>query len=293
MKKNNIIISNPKEFEKKKEKFLRYGKYKVHIISDFDKTLTKSLYKGEKSGSLISRLRNGKYLTKDYAERAHALFDKYHPIEIDPNISQSKKNKKMYEWWRIHKELLIESGLNKKTIEKCVNEMIDKGVPKFRSGIKKFLISLKKDEVPLIILSSSLEDLIKEFLKQKNVNYENIHIIGNSFEFDKYGKAIGIKRIIHVFSKNEANIEGLPIYNKLTNRRNVILLGDSLGDLGMIEGFNYDNLIKIGFLNENIGSNLDKYKQSYDVVIMNDGDFSFINGLVREIFNIQTLSNFP
>lgn len=278
---DNIVISNQKEFDKKKRSFINGGNEKLHVISDFDKTLTRTFYKGEKSGSLISRLRNGKYLTRDYASKAHALFDKYHPIEIDPNISQERKSKKMYEWWKTHKELLIESGLDKKTIKKCVEEMIKKRIPDFKEGFIDFLNYLKDYNIPLVILSSSLEDLIEEFIKQKRVDYKNIHVIGNSFEFNENGKAIAIKRIIHVFSKNEANLKDLPIYDELMKRRNVILLGDSLGDLGMIKGFPYKNLIKIGFLNDNIEENLEKYKLGYDIVILND-KFSFINNLMKE-----------
>ena len=51
----------------------------------------------------------------------------------------------------------------------------------------------------------------------------------------------------------------------------------------MIEGFPYDNLIKIGFLNENVEENLESYKKSYDVVILGDGDFGFVNELIVEI----------
>ena len=66
-------------------------------------------------------------------------------------------------------------------------------------------------------------------------------------------------------------------------RKNVLLLGDSLGDLGMIEGFEYDNLISVGFLNENIEENLHAYKENFDIVIMNDGSMNYVNGLIKKI----------
>jgi len=123
-------------------------------------------------------------------------------------------------------------------------------------------------------------------MKQQGILSENIHTIGNSFEFNKNGKAVGIKKIVHVFNKNEMSIKELPVYDKLLNRKNVILLGDSLGDLGMIEGFDHDNLIKIGFLNENIEKSLEEYKKNYDVVILNDGDFGFVNELVGGVVGV-------
>ncbi|MBU2415738.1 hypothetical protein KKH86_00740 [Patescibacteria group bacterium] len=69
----------------------------------------------------------------------------------------------------------------------------------------------------------------------------------------------------------------------IKNRKNVLLLGDSFGDTEMINGFDYDNLIKIGFLNENVKENLEEYKKNYDVVILNDGSMEYVNDLLNEI----------
>jgi len=71
----------------------------------------------------------------------------------------------------------------------------------------------------------------------------------------------------------------------LLKRKNVILLGDLVADVGMIEGFPYKNLIKIGFLNENVDERLKEFKKNYDVVIINDGDMNYVNELVGEILS--------
>ncbi len=61
------------------------------------------------------------------------------------------------------------------------------------------------------------------------------------------------------------------------------MLGDNLEDIGMVDGFEYDNLLKIGFLNENIEENLENYKKAFDIVILNDGSMEFVNNLLKEI----------
>ncbi|MEK6935546.1 MAG: tetratricopeptide repeat protein, partial [Nanoarchaeota archaeon] len=81
----NIIVRNKKELEEKIKKFSDSGKNNLHVISDFDRTLTNAFVNGEGVPSLISVLRNGNYLTQDYSRKAHALHDKYYPIEINPN----------------------------------------------------------------------------------------------------------------------------------------------------------------------------------------------------------------
>lgn len=274
-----VIIGNQESFEKAKEIIIKAGAKKLHVIADFDRTLTKAFHKGEKASSIISHLRSGKYLTGDYAPRAHALFDEFHPIEIDSKISFEEKKAKMQEWWEKHFELLIEVGLDKDTIKQANRDMIKENALIFRDGVEDFLGFLKKRKIPLIIMSASVGDLIMEFMNQKGVYYDNVQAISNLLEWDKTGKATGIKDIIHVFNKTEVEVG----FSEVKGRTNVLLLGDSIGDVGMIEGFPYKNLIKIGFLNENVEQNMDLFKQNYDVVLLGDGNFSFINDLIKEI----------
>ena len=109
---------------------------KLHILADFDRTLTYSFVDWEKKSSLISIIRkNPKYLGQEYSTKANALFDNYHPIEIDVNIPMEEKIIKMSEWWRAHLSLLGESWLNKKHIDEAVNS----GIIKMRSWVVELL----------------------------------------------------------------------------------------------------------------------------------------------------------
>ncbi|MFA5173701.1 MAG: hypothetical protein WC438_00805 [Candidatus Pacearchaeota archaeon] len=278
---NNIIIPNPRELKEKEKAILYGGKDKLHVISDFDRTLTKAFVNGEKFPSIISILRAENYLTPDYSEKSYALKNQYSPIEIDNTIPLDEKKKSMYEWWTNHFNLLIESKLNIKDIQKVVES---KKI-QLRGKCSDLLKILNNKKIPLVIMSASGlgTDSIKLFLEKEKEFYSNIQIISNGFKWDGEGYAIGIKKpIIHVFNKDEASIPK-QIHDKIKNRKNVILLGDSLGDLGMISGFDYDNLIKIGFLNEDAEKDLEEYKKNYDVVILNDGDMSYVNKLIKKI----------
>ena len=281
----NIVIPDCEKLEKIKEKIKQEGADKIHALVDFDRTLTKAYVKGKERPSLISVLRDGNYLTPDYAEKAHALFDKYHPMEIDVNLSIEEKKKAMREWWINHFKLLIESGLNKKDLKRVVDS---EGV-EFREGALEFIDRLNKAEIPLVIMSSSGlgGDNIAMFLKKQNRLYDNIHIISNVYIWDKNGNAVSVKEpIIHNFNKDETSIKNFPAFEIVKNRKNVLLLGDSLGDVGMIEGFDYDNLLKIGFLNEKIDESLEKYKENFDVVILNDSDMDYVNDLLKNIAEV-------
>lgn len=278
----NIVISDPERLEKSKKSIAEGGAGKIHILSDFDRTLTKAFVDGKGIPSLLSILYEENYLTPDYASKAQSLYEKYHPIEIDPNIPFERKKMAMCEWWNTHISLLIKSGLNKKDLEKAVGS----GRVKLRRGFREFSDFLKARNIPLIIMSSSGlgGDVILMYLKKEKVLHDNIHVISNEYEWDENGKAVAIKEpIIHCLSKYETLISDFPVYDRVKDRKNVLLIGDSLDDVGMVQGFDYDNLIKIGFLNENTEKGLEYFKRIYDAVLLNDSPMDFINDLLRKV----------
>ena len=285
MVEEDIIISDKENLNNLIKKFQEGGKEKIHVLTDFDRTLTKAYVNGEKVPSIISRLRDKEYLSEDYSEQAKALANYYHPIELNSELPLEEKKKEMNDWWTKHFDLLIKYGLNRKHIELIIGE----GIIQFREGAEKFLDLLHENKIPLIIVSSSGlgYDSIEMFLKSKNKLYNNIKIISNSFEWDNEGKILNYKKpIIHVFNKDETILKEIPeIYEKIEDKKNVILLGDSLGDLGMIKGFYYENLLKIGFLNYNIEKDLNLYKENFDIVLVNNSDMNYINEIMEEILN--------
>ncbi|HLD97692.1 MAG TPA: hypothetical protein VI815_00030 [Candidatus Nanoarchaeia archaeon] len=282
-----IVITDEGILKAKIASFSKDGRNSIHVLTDFDKTLTKFvLPNGEEMPSLIFRIRNGFYLSKEYSQKANELYDYYHKIEIDDNLSIEQKKPLMHEWWFKHFKLLGESGLNKEVIDKVAEDLVDGQKIALRLGVREFFKVLNENNIPLIIISSSVGDLIESFLKKEGLLNKNVHIIANSLNYDYEGQFVRVEHIVHVFNKDETVLGDFPlVFDSVKERKNVILLGDSLGDLGMIHGFEYNELIKVAFLNENIKNNLEKYKEAFDVVITGDGDFSEVNKILREILD--------
>jgi len=277
-----IIINNNKKTEDLKSEIRKEGFDKIHILADFYRTLTYGSVDGKKTPSIISMLRDGNHLLSDYSEKAHKLFDKYHKIEIDPNIDIEEKKKAMKTWWQEHNELLIKSGLNKKDLV----DIVENGHIRFRDGVEEFLDFLYKKNIPLIIFSASgCGDAIQLFFHKYKKDYSNIFYVTNKFYWDKKDNAISYQDlIIHSLNKDETILKEIPeVFEKIENRKNVILMGDSMGDLGMVKGFEYKNLLSIGFLNFNFDELRDIYKENFDVVLEGDGDFNFINNLMEDL----------
>lgn len=280
---NNIVIKNNNKIKNFIYIIKKDWLKSLHIVSDFDWTMTKSFINWEKKPSIISVLRSEWYLWGDYSKKAYELFDYYNPIEINPDIDILEKSIKMTEWRKKHLDLMVISGLHKKDIEKVANSW----VIKLREGVKDFLYKTYNKNIPFIILSANWLwwDSIRNYMKYEKSLFKNIEIVSNNFIWDENGNATWYDdRVIHTFNKWEVSLKNFPeIYKKIENRKNVILLWDSLWDINMADWFDYENILKIWFYNEEDEKGLEKYKELYDVVIIWDSDFSYINSLFDKL----------
>lgn len=279
MPKKSIVIKNPEALKKKINKFKADGASNLHIISDFDRTLTKAFVYGI-VGTPYEIIRKGNYFTPDYVKKSYAFYDKYRPIEISTTLSQEEKSKKMHEWWTLHYDLMVKSGMNMDVIK----DIVKKVKMQLRQGASEFFSLIKKHKIPILIFSAGIGNVVKEYLKSQKMLNKNVHLVSNFFIFDKSGKTTGyLTPMIHTFNKNETPIKDAPFYDKIKHRRNVLLLGDILGDLGMSEGLEHDCIIRIGFLNEKVEESLDKFSKAFDAVILNDGPMDYVNSLIKDI----------
>ena len=278
-----IIYSNKEYFLKTLENIKKDWAKNLHILADFDKTLTKASLNWEKRHALISVLEQQWYLWKWYSEKYREYFEYYHKFEISLDLTKSEKCIKMEEWWGKVNKLLIKNNLNKNDIKKIIKDWITV----FRKNVHLFLDELNVQSIPIIIISANWlgSDAIELFFEYHKIDSKNIDIISNKFIWDKNWVAIDYEKpVIHVFNKDETVLEKFPeIHKKIENRRNVLLLWDSLWDPNMVDWFNYKNLIKIWFLNDKEDELLEAYKEKYDVIITWDWDFDLVNEIMLDI----------
>lgn len=275
-----ISVPNKELLEEKIAQIKKDGISHLHVVSDFDRTLTPAFIHGKKPSSSFMHLRDGNYLSQEYVKQAFALFDQYHPIEISESIPLEEKKEAMKEWWHKHLDLMVAHGMRKEIVEDIVRTR-NIGL---REYCPEFFALLAQHHVPLLIFSAGLGDIIRELLHLKGLLHHNIRIISNFFDFGSDGKAHGYKSdIIHVFNKNEGIIVKSEYHKQIEQRRNVLLLGDSLGDSQMLEGLKHDIVIKIGFLNENADKLREQYKKEFDVLIEDENSMKYVVDLLKQI----------
>ncbi|PIN18536.1 5'-nucleotidase [Handroanthus impetiginosus] len=271
------------------------GPSKLQVIADFDGTLTRYWIDGQRGHSSHGLLQQG---NPEYDLKRQELYDHYHPLEIDPTIPLDEKAKLMEEWWEKTHGLLIEGGLTYGAIQSSVA----KSRIAFREGVTELFELLEKNDVPVLIFSAGLADIIEEVLRQKlHRSFKNVNIVSNRMVFNENGNLVSFKgKTIHVLNKNEHAIDMAgPLHDQLgddngstadvssvKSRTNVLLLGDHIGDLGMSDGLNYNTRISVGFLNDNIESSSDSYRNAFDVVYMNDASMWGVVKLASQLCSI-------
>ena len=237
----------------------------TYIVMDFDKTITTG-------NSLDSWAVAGNLLNEDLKNDMEKLYEKYRPIEIDYTITVEEKRKAMIEWYESCMNLYPKYNLTQnKMIESVVKNIKDKKLV-FRNGVEEFFIKAKTKNIPIIILSAGIGNVIKEALKQYNCYFNNIYIIGNFIEFDQSGniKKFDNYKILHTLNKNMKEKLQKEEIEKTKNKKYKILIGDLKEDENMVDKNEWNSTIKIGILNDKMKNALEVYKNTFDVVLTDE-----------------------
>ena len=208
--------------------------------------------------------------------------DHYLAVEHDPKLSVAEKIPLMIDWWTKSYDLIVETQMTREDLV----EIVRNSPTPLRHGCHWFFNTLERHNVPLLIFSAGIGDAIQEWIAKECGTFKNMKIVSNFMKFDpNSNKVIGFdERIIHIFNKDESVLSETELEKLTENRPNVILLGDSSGDVQMANGVkNLKNILKIGFLNTRIDQNLDLYMNIYDIVVLNDSTFNVPNSILRSI----------
>lgn len=264
------------------ERMKQDGPDSLFIVSDFDGTLTKKFRDdGTAAPNSVNVFRKERYLSEEYIKRTTNLADKYLPIENNPNIPASERSGAMVEWWTGHFDAMIKYGLTKSIIENAGKS----GKIIMREDIEIFFDFLRKQKVPLVVLSAGLGDVIRILLLKHNAFPDEVEVLSNFSRFDDEGKFVGVRHeVMHSLNKNLYSLKDIPFYKKVDGRKNAILIGDSLGDLSMLEGLDCETVLKIGFFHEKGNKELERaFLEEFDIVFEDDVSMDAIIGLLIRI----------
>ncbi|XP_074509140.1 cytosolic 5'-nucleotidase 3 isoform X2 [Sebastes fasciatus] len=279
--KNTVHMRDPERVEQIICGLIKGGASKLQIITDFDMTLSKFAVNGERCPSCHHIIENCNLIAEDCKEKLLQLKNKYYPIEIDSNLTMEEKFPFIVEWYFKSHTLLVESRIEKDKLAEVVRE----SGAVLKDGYLQFFENLQQHDVPVFIFSAGLGDILEEVIRQADVYYPNVKVVSNFMDFDENGVLKGFKgELIHVFNKHDGALRNTEYFKQVKENSNIILMGDSLGDLTMADGApNVENILKIGYLNEKVDELLDKYMDSYDIVLVRDDTLEVPNAILQKV----------
>ncbi|XP_023606815.1 cytosolic 5'-nucleotidase 3A isoform X8 [Myotis lucifugus] len=209
------------------------------------------------------------------------LKEKFYAIETDPLLTVEQKNPYMVEWYTKSHRLLVEQGIPRAKLKEIVAE----SDIMLKEGYENFFDKLQQHSIPVFIFSAGIGDVLEEIIRQAGVYHSNVKVVSNFMDFDDNGVLKGFKGdLIHVFNKHDGALKNTDYFNELKDNSNIILLGDSQGDLRMADGVaNVEHILKIGYLNDKVDELLDKYMDSYDIVLVKEESLEVANSILQKI----------
>ena len=172
-----IIISNPEILEQKKSIFQKSYEYhsdfdgkkdKILFVSDFDYTLFDK-FNYENGDKYISSF--GMYNQNVFGgdqekvvearKKLHAEYLKY---EEDVTIDENIRKEKLLEWNIKALELMAHPDFTLDSVKKMVELKNNKKFINIKKNLKKFYEKLIELNIPIIIVSGGIKEIIIEFL---------------------------------------------------------------------------------------------------------------------------------
>nr|XP_008169430.1 cytosolic 5'-nucleotidase 3A isoform X3 [Chrysemys picta bellii] len=312
--KKTVHIKDPGRVEEIICGLIKGGAAKLQIITDFDMTLSRFSYNGKRCPTCHNVIDNCKLITEECRKKLLQLKETYYAIEIDPDLTIEEKYPYMVEWYNKSHTLLVEQGLQKDKFAEIVREsdvMLniskemepplvkllqtgslplvcraerERGLMS-REGYENFFDKLNEHNIPVFIFSAGIGDILEEVIHQAGVYHSNVKVVSNFMDFDESGVLKGFKgELIHVYNKHDGALKNTEYFKQLKDNSNIILLGDSQGDLTMADGVaNVEHILKIGYLNDKVEELLEKYMDSYDIVLVKDESLDVANSILQKI----------
>lgn len=242
---------------------IQLDKDNFYVLSDFDRTLTR--------GNSISCWRVLYYsnlLGKNFQKEYDIIHDKEFP-----NNKQNKKAKeKVYtERFEDFMKLLKQSNFN----NNIVKESVQKTDLKLREGAKSFLKKMYDNNIPVIIISCSIGNVLEEYLRFNDCYYDNIYVYANYY-IDNGNHICNVTP----YNKNEISFSK-ELKAKLNEKEHILLLGDLVDDISMISRDKLENTITVAFLDKKVEEKLKEYNNNFDIVLTDNSSFNELDEIIK------------
>ncbi|HUS26287.1 MAG TPA: HAD-IB family phosphatase [Nevskiaceae bacterium] len=219
-----FVLADQAKIARKLQRFLAAGPNKLQFVFDFDHTLTGST--DTTTWHLLHEL-----LPEEGKQASRAMRNKYLALEAEGKLSAADSHA-----WSIG-ELGLHSqhGTAIRHVKQAAQAVT------LRPGTHELFALCAKAQIPTVILSAGIKDIIELIAAEHNIH--PTRIISIQLVVDDHGRITAWDQtsIIHPMNKHE---QGARELSKIARQRPyTILVGDTIGDAGMVVGD--ENVLRI------------------------------------------------
>jgi phosphoserine phosphatase len=250
--------ANPQKTLRKIAAFAETGHNALHIVSDFDLTLTAGKQPGHNLGTwdVMDEL-----MPPEGVQRHTEIYNSFRPIEIQGGLTEEV----CIEKWSETLDLITSYRMSINDVRSAFLS-----VATLRDGAKEIFDVCAINSIPTVVLSSGITNVITIIADHYGIRPD--HILSNTLEVDETGHVSGWRRdmLIHMMNKHEmghANMSALQ-----SSRPHTILLGDVPDDARMVTGD--DHVLRVRVLDPRKGETHDQklvlqksFDAGYDLVV--------------------------
>lgn len=279
-----VLVRDPTAVESKLASLASAGLEHVHVVSDFDRTLTQFEHQGRRVDSCHGVIDSSPLLGDAFRAHIKSIFDKYYPLEISPSLSHDERERYMVEWWTQAHSAYFEYGLR----EHMLPDMLGTSNITLRAHADRVIKGLRHHRVPLFVLSAGIANVIELFLDRHAARPADapVDIVANRMVFGNDGHLAGFDgQLIHSLNKT-GHLLSLDTRTRARleqhrHRTHAIILGDNLSDVKMAHGLPVNDVVSVGFLNDRVDDRLEDYARNFDIVITHDGSMRVVEQLIE------------
>jgi len=235
------------------------------VIADFDATITSG--DSEQCHDLLGA---SKLMSKAFRDDFAPLLDWTTNVAIDG-----------VEWWDTAHGFMVKHGMPPRQL---IPRLVREAHMEPRPGALELLKKLEVMDVPVLIVSAGVTDVIEEFLRQHGALSENVTICSNrlNYEADSAPKSVSPSPPITSFTKPLAYKSASSFFAQHSSRRALIVLGDSVTDVDACENVPHDRVLSVGFVNSR--PDAAAHAQAFDAVVQGSkGSLDPVTEIVEEI----------
>ena len=168
-----------------------------------------------------------------------------------------------------------------------IPDMLEASRCRLRSGVVEFLRLAHQHDIPVLIFSGGIQDVIDALLHREGCYFDNISIISNRLIYNDEGIMVGTEEP-YITASSKLEVAKQDEYFTRVIRDHMLLLGDMLSDLKMASCATYTDMLSVAFCNHD--KDKEQYSEHFDMLLLGNPGFERVNELLRKIVGITEVA---